>query len=125
MLNAASMERNLYLVAELIELAPRLVIALNMTDVARQEGTKIDIGALEAALNIPVVPMVASRNQGVKELVRIVAQECAQPGIRREVKHIESGSATEGDITRIAQLLTRRGYSSVSQALGGDQAAGR
>ncbi len=105
-LNAASMERSLYLVAELIELAPRLVIALNMTDVARQEGTKLDAKALEAALNIPIVPMVASRNQGVKELVEVIGQECIQPTVPRAVRHIEAGSETEGDITRIAQLLT-------------------
>jgi len=105
-LNAASMERSLYLVAELIELAPRLVIALNMTDVARQEGTKVDVKALEAALNIPIIPMVASRNQGVKALVEVIGQECIQPAVPRAVRHIEAGSETEGDITRIAQLLT-------------------
>ncbi len=106
LLNAASMERSLYLVAELIELAPRLVIALNMTDVARQEGTKVDAKSLEAALNIPVVPMVASRNQGVKDLVKVIVQECAEPGAVREIKHIESGSETEDHISHIAQFLT-------------------
>lgn len=104
-LNAASMERSLYLVAELIELTPRLVIALNMTDVARQEGTRVDAQLLEAALNIPVVPMVANRNQGVKDLARVVARECTQPATSRLVRHIESGSETEADITRIARLL--------------------
>src|SRR5208337_1518646 len=54
-LNAASLERNLYLVAELIELSPRLVIALNMMDVAQQQGMKIDAEALSTALNIPVI----------------------------------------------------------------------
>ncbi|MBN2099952.1 MAG: ferrous iron transport protein B [Dehalococcoidia bacterium] len=105
-LNAASMERSLYLVAELIELAPRLVIALNMTDVARQEGTKVDAKALEAALNITVVPMVASRNQGVKDLVKVIGQEYSQPTVARVVRHIESGSETEADISHIARLLT-------------------
>jgi ferrous iron transport protein B len=105
-LNAASMERSLYLVAELIELAPRLVIALNMTDVARQEGTRVDASALEAALNIPVVPMAASKNQGVKDLLKVVAHEHSQPAVARVVKHIEAGSETEEDISRVAQLLT-------------------
>ncbi|MDM7998429.1 MAG: ferrous iron transport protein B [Dehalococcoidia bacterium] len=105
-LNAASMERGLYLVAELIELAPRLVIALNMTDVAQQEGTRVDARALEAALKIPVVPMVASRNQGVKDLAKVIAQECVEPAAPRNVKHIESGSQTEADISRVAEILT-------------------
>ncbi len=105
-LNAASMERSLYLVAELIELAPRLVIGLNMTDVARQEGTKVDAEALETALNIPVVPMVATKNQGVNDLVKAIERECSQSTGSRVVKHIESGSEIEGDINHIAQLLT-------------------
>ncbi len=120
LLNAASLERNLYLVAELIELAPRLVIALNMTDVAQQEGTKIDFKTLEAALNMPVVPMVASQNQGVKDLVEVIVQKCAATGeMSAKSKHIESGSQTEGDIAHIAQLLTDEDTSSLSQALGG------
>jgi ferrous iron transport protein B len=105
-LNAASMERGLYLVAELIELAPRLVIALNMTDVARQEGTRVNAESLEGALSIPVVPMVASRNQGVKDLASVIAQECTRPDVPRVVKHIESGSQTEADISHVAELLT-------------------
>ena len=73
-LNAASLERNLYLVAELIELSPRLVIALNMMDVARQQGMKIDAEALAKELNIPVIPIIASKNQGLDELLAAIEQ---------------------------------------------------
>ncbi|MFH0769442.1 MAG: ferrous iron transport protein B [Chloroflexota bacterium] len=105
-LNAASLERNLYLVAELIELAPRLIIALNMTDVARQQGTKVDSQALESALNIPVVPMVANRNQGLNELVRIIERESSQPMKSRDVRHIESDSEIKTAIDHVEELLT-------------------
>ena len=105
-LNAASLDRNLYLVAELAELAPRLLIALNMMDVARQEGMKIDLKALESALNIPVLPMVARKNQGVKELVEAIGRECSRPVGSRTVRHIESDSQIKADITHIEQLLT-------------------
>ena len=74
-LNAASLERNLYLVAELIEFSPRLVIAVNMMDVARQQGIKIDAKALAKGLNIPVIPITASKNQGIDELLAAVEQE--------------------------------------------------
>ncbi len=70
LLNAASLDRHLYLVTELMELTPRLIVALNMVDVARQEGMKIDVKALESALNMPVVSMVASKNQGLKRAGR-------------------------------------------------------
>ena len=67
-INAASLERTLYLVAELLPLPAPLVVGLNMIDVAQQEHLEIDPQVLEAALRVPVVPMVASKNQGVREL---------------------------------------------------------
>jgi ferrous iron transport protein B len=67
--NAATLERNLYLVSELLALPVRIVLGLNMMDVAKQQGVEIEPHVLEAALGVPVVPLVASRNQGVHELI--------------------------------------------------------
>ena len=67
--NAAALERNLYLVAELLSMPVRVVVGLNMTDVAEQEGILVETHVLQAALGAPVVPLVASRNQGVSELI--------------------------------------------------------
>jgi len=66
--NAATLERSLYLVAELLLLPVPIVVALNMTDVAEQEGIQIEPKVLEAALGVPVVPMVASKGAGHVEL---------------------------------------------------------
>jgi ferrous iron transport protein B len=66
-LNAAALERNLYLVAELLGLPQPVVIGLNMMDVAERHGVQIESAVLQAALNAPVVPLVATRNQGVSE----------------------------------------------------------
>lgn len=66
--NAATLERSLYLVAELLLLDTPLIILLNMTDVAQQEGIQIQTNILEAALGVPVVPMVASRGLGLEKL---------------------------------------------------------
>jgi ferrous iron transport protein B len=104
-LNAASLERNLYLVAELIELSPRVVIALNMMDVAQQQGMKVDAKALANELNIPVIPIVASKNQGLDELLVTIEQEYSQPLGSRELKHIEYGSEILKVIDHVAQLL--------------------
>ncbi len=68
-INAASLERNLYLVAEMLALPAPLVLGLNMVDVARQEGFEVDADVLSAAIGIPVVPMVAARGIGVHDLV--------------------------------------------------------
>jgi len=72
LVDAAILERSLYLVAELLPLPAPVVIGLNMIDVAEQEGMKIEPEVLEAALGVRVVPMVASKNVGVRELVEAV-----------------------------------------------------
>ena len=73
-IGAATLERNLYLVAELLPLPSPVVIGLNMMDVAEQEGLRIEPHVLEAALGVPVVPLVATRNQGVRELISTAAR---------------------------------------------------
>jgi ferrous iron transport protein B len=104
-LNAASLERNLYLVAELIELAPCLIVALNMIDVAEQQGIKIDPKALESTLNIPVVPIVARANRGLQELVSQIERESGHTAGYRDVKHIEYGSDIKQVIDHVEGLL--------------------
>jgi ferrous iron transport protein B len=69
LVNAASLERNLYLVAELLPLPTQVVVGLNMMDVAADEGLNIEPQVLQAALGVPVVPMVATKNRGLRELV--------------------------------------------------------
>jgi ferrous iron transport protein B len=66
--NAATLERSLYLVAELLLLAVPIVVALNMVDVAEQEGIQVEPKVLEAALGVPVVSLVASKGAGLVDL---------------------------------------------------------
>ncbi|MEK7415099.1 MAG: ferrous iron transport protein B, partial [Planctomycetota bacterium] len=70
--DAANLERNLYLVSQLIELGRPLVVALTMTDVALQRGTRVDHQVLAAQLGCAVIPVVASQNQGLEALRRAV-----------------------------------------------------
>lgn len=70
--SAAHLERSLYLVAELLALSAPVVVALNMMDVAEQEGITVQPEVLAAALGVPVVPMIASRAVGVRELLKVV-----------------------------------------------------
>lgn len=69
--SAANLERSLYLVSELVSLPAPVVVALNMMDVAEQEGMLVDAKALEEALNIPVVAITATRALGVRELLKV------------------------------------------------------
>jgi len=77
--DAASLERNLYLLAELLLLPAPIILALNMMDVAKQQGLVIDTEALSRVLGLPVVPMSASRNQGVRELVEEIRALTCDP----------------------------------------------
>jgi ferrous iron transport protein B len=70
--NAATLERSLYLLAELLCLPVPVVLGLNMVDVAEREGIHVEPHVLEAALGLPVVPIIATRNQGIRELVDAV-----------------------------------------------------
>lgn len=72
--NAASLERSLYLVAELISLSTPLAIILNMMDVAKQEGVSIEPQVLEAALGVPVIPMTATRATGMQDFYRAIQE---------------------------------------------------
>jgi ferrous iron transport protein B len=68
LMNAAAMERSLYLLSELLLLGPPIIAAVNMVDVAEKQGIQIDIEALEKELGIPVVPMIATKNRGIDKL---------------------------------------------------------
>jgi ferrous iron transport protein B len=70
--DASSLERNLYLVCELLELGVPLVVILNMMDIADGQGLQVDPQALESALGVPVVPAVATRGKGLPELLDAV-----------------------------------------------------
>ncbi len=66
--DATNMERNLYLTLQLLELNIPMVVALNMMDELRANSGTVDVNALEALLGVPVVPISAAKEQGIREL---------------------------------------------------------
>lgn len=78
--DASNLERNLYLVAQLIELEVPVILALNMTDVATSRGLRIDTNRLSQRLGgIPVVELVGNRNLGLTQLTQAIAQVAERP----------------------------------------------
>jgi ferrous iron transport protein B len=67
-LDAANLERNLYLTVQLLEMGVPIVVALNMMDVAEKRGIDIDTAQLAERLGCPVVPVVAVSKQGITAL---------------------------------------------------------
>lgn len=70
-IDASNLERNLYLTTQLMELGANVVIALNMMDVAKSRGFQINIDELSKLLGVPVVPLIASKEQGIQELIEV------------------------------------------------------
>ena len=73
-LNASQLERNLYLTLLLIELQVNLVVVLNMYDVVRSRGDKIDAEALSKKLGAEVVVTTATRKEGLEELKEAILE---------------------------------------------------
>ncbi|HZY45351.1 MAG TPA: FeoB small GTPase domain-containing protein, partial [Anaerolineae bacterium] len=67
--DASILERSLYLVAELVQLGLPLVVGLNMLDVARQNGTRIDTAKLSQTLSVPVIELIAAQGKGIDRLI--------------------------------------------------------
>src|SRR5262245_37927531 len=66
--DASNLERNLYLVSQVLELGRPTVVALNMIDIAQARGMKIDAARLSSRLGIPVVSVQANKHRGLVEL---------------------------------------------------------
>ena len=84
--DASALERNLYLLAELLVLPAPVVLGLNMMDVAEGQGIHIEPHVLAAALGLPVIPLVATRNQGVSELIATAEHLAREPASFRPVR---------------------------------------
>ncbi len=68
-IDASSLERNLYLALQLIETGQPIILALNMMDIVKKRGMKINIKKLENMLNVKIVPISAKNRSGLDELL--------------------------------------------------------
>lgn len=94
--DATNLERNLYLVVQVMELGVPVAIALNMMDQAEAEGTVIDVPRLSHLLGVPVVPTVGTRRQGLAELMR-QALTAARP----QPRPVDYGLEAERELARL------------------------
>lgn len=78
LVDASNLQRNLYFATQVIELGYPTIIALNMMDVAEENGLTIDVDALSDELGVAVMPVVASKGKGVTELRNEILATSAQ-----------------------------------------------
>ena len=82
--DASNLERNLYLVSQIIDSHLPVVVALNMIDIANSEGIKFDFDALQQQLGVPIIPTIASRKLGIDELKKAIETTPKSNGVVRK-----------------------------------------
>lgn len=103
-IDGTNIERNLYLTTQLIELGIPVVIAVNMMDLVRKNGDKIDLEKLGEELGCPVLSMSALKGEGTAELAK-AAVLAAKKGETGELPHLFTGSV-EHAIAHIEESIS-------------------
>ncbi|HID57082.1 TPA: GTP-binding protein, partial [Candidatus Poribacteria bacterium] len=104
--DASNLERNLYLVIQLLELGQNVVICLNMMDLARKSGMEIDHERLSRLLGVPVVPTVAHKGEGIEQLKKAVLEAAEKGSTDQSSKIINYGKELEEILGEIEKLVS-------------------
>lgn len=100
--NAVNLERNLYLTIQLLEMNLKLVIALNMIDLAEKDGVEIDINGLTRELKTPMIPTIGVKNVGINQLIKTIKDQIDKPVSFFKVDY---GPEVEEAIEKIKKLI--------------------
>jgi ferrous iron transport protein B len=100
--DASILGRSLEFTLELVELGRPMVVALNMIDLAEQKGVTVDPAKLSARLGVPVVPVIAVRGRGIKELLDEAFRALERPSPPRPPAWSRD---VEGRVEEMARLL--------------------
>ena len=98
---SSNLERNLYLTTELIDMSPKMVIALNMYDELERSGDRFDHEAMGEMIGIPMVPVVAPSRRGIEELLDTIIAVHENKDRRVRHIHIAYGSVIEENLAAL------------------------
>ena len=101
--DAANLERNLYLTVQMMELGANLILALNMNDFARKKDHIINIDLMSELLGFPVVEINAKNKDGFEELLTTVERQAANPIDSSE--KLAYGNEIKGHLATIQELI--------------------
>jgi ferrous iron transport protein B len=110
--DATNLERNLYLTIQLMELGIPVVVALNMYDEAKKKHFQIDIKAIEKMLGIRIIPTVATKKEGLTDLLRTVTEIAEDPSAHRP-KELNYGEDIESAVKSASEDI-RSNHSSLA-----------
>ncbi len=103
-IDGTNIERNLYLTTQILDLHIPTVIAVNMYDLVKKNGDRIDLKKLAGELGCPVIPISALRKEGGSELVEM-AIDLAKKHQKAEAPHVLNGSV-EHAIAHIEESIS-------------------
>lgn len=109
--DAAHLERNLFLASQVLELGLPVVIALNQVDIAESEGIRIDVPALTHELGVQVIPTVAMRGEGLDPLARAL---CLAVTLPPPTRRFQLPAAATAALAPLAHALTADGLTPVA-----------
>lgn len=110
-IDAANLERNLYLTTQLIDMDMKVVIALNMYDDLNKKGDTFDYEHLGRMLGIPVIPTIARTGEGITKLFdTIIAQFEDEDQVTRHI-HIQYDQEIELSVSRLQEKIRQTGFS--------------
>ncbi len=104
---ASNLERNLYLTTELIDMNPRMVVALNMFDELESKGATLDYDSLGRMMGVPMVPVVARTGRGINTLLDTIIAVYENEDDRVRHIHINQGSVIEESLGVLNEELNR------------------
>ncbi|MCC7084177.1 MAG: ferrous iron transport protein B [Pirellulales bacterium] len=104
--DASNLERNLYLVSQVLELGLPTIVALNMIDVARDRGLTIDASRLQERLGIPVVALQANKRIGIEQLKQTLMGVVKRTVVQRESPF---PAAFQAEVAKLEALLNSAG----------------
>ena len=105
--DATNLDRNLYLLTQILDSGLPIVACLTMVDVAKQENIRIDYRALEKRLGVPIVPVHAAKRQGISQLKRAI-RDCARSG-ESTPQRVPFPAPFEEEVAGLVPLLTASG----------------
>jgi len=106
-IDCSNIERNLYLATQLIEMDVPLVLAFNMSDIAKQKGLVFDIEQLSGLLEANIVPTVGNKGKGKTELLNAIIETAKQEKFER-IHKVNYGEEIETELAKIETLITNQ-----------------
>ena len=103
--DAANIERNLYLTAQLLELGAPVMIALNMADVANQRGIRIDTEILSQLLGVPVIETIGRKGEGTEDLKSAILKFIRKKEVIKRHSQINYGKELESIISSLEGVI--------------------